>query len=667
MRNRKNNLKVSITKLGIVYIVVAILGLVVIGRIIDLQFIHKPDKNRFGNNFRYDVIDGKRGDILARDGRFLAVSTPQYEIDMDCTVSDKDTFDRDVGKLAADLSTIFNDKTPRYFESEMVNAREKDRKHIRIGDRLVSHQELQQIQNFPIFNQGRFKGGLKVDKKERRLYPYTTLGRRVLGYSLDNAEKTKVGLEMCYDYVLKGKSGKRPMMRTENHQWIRDFTQPEIPPEDGLDVLTTIDVDIQDIADRALREQLAKSDQLQGGCVIVMETATGAIRAMVNLQKYEGDFSERINFAINRKGEPGSVFKLATLISLIEQKGLKLDQTIKAQPHWIYGGHDFEDHYLNSYSTISVLRGFEISSNNVFRILATTNYEKDPEDFIGKLNDLKINYNFDFDLAGMEKAYIKSPEDPTWSPVDLPQIAMGYTVELTPLHTLNFYNAVANGGKMMKPYLVSAFLKDGHPVKEFKPETISVICQKSTIDTVKRALRGVVTDGTGRFTFKGCKVHVSGKTGTAQIVDPETGEYVDRNGYRQHQATFVGFFPSEAPKYSMIVVVYSEKTRSNFYGASWGGPVFRRVAEQIYASSPEWQKAYYEKPGDVDYLTSLKDKAPEDTAAAGVPCVVGMGLKDAMYILENRGFKVNFSGNGKVIAQDPPAGAQGYRESSPRR
>lgn len=644
----------SIKKLTVIYLVVIAMGIVVIGRIIDLQFIHKPDTNKFGNNFRYDVVDAKRGDILARDGRFLAVSTPFYQIDMDPTVCVQDTFQRYIAPLSADLSQLFGDRTPQEYRSYIDSARTADKKHIKLGGRVVSHQELQQIQSFPIFNQGRFKGGLKVEKKEKRIYPYNTLGRRVLGYSLDNAEKTKVGLEMCYDYVLTGKPGKRPMMRTEHNEWIPNLEQPETPPEDGLDVQTTIDVDIQDIADRALREQLAKSDELQGGCVVVMETATGAIRAMVNLQKYNGDYSERINYAINRKGEPGSVFKLATLIALIELKGIKLDNEIKAQPHWNYGGHDFEDHYLNAYNMISVIRGFEISSNNVFRILATTNFGNNPQEYLNKLNDEKINYNFDFDLAGMEKANLKSVNDPSWSPVDLPQIAMGYTVELTPLHTLNFYNAVANGGKMMKPYLVSAFLKDGKVVKEFKPETISVICQKSTIDTVKRALRGVVLYGTGRTVFNGCKVHVSGKTGTAQIVDPETGQYVDRNGMKQHQATFVGFFPSENPKYTMICICYSEKTAGNFYGATWGGPVFREVAEKIYASSPEWEESIPDKGMKGANLDKMHNVAPKDTfKRSGVPNVIGMGLKDASYILENKGYDVRFEGSGKVMAQSP--------------
>lgn len=661
--SEKKPYKVRIDVLGIIYIVVCVLCLIVVVRIIDLQFIHKPSRENFGNTFRYDVIDGKRGDILARDGRFLAVSTPLYEIDMDPTVSDKDTFDRYIGALSADLAAIYGDKTAEEYRAQITEARTENKKHIKLGNRLVSHQEKQKIQEFPIFSQGRFKGGFKTEKKERRIYPYNTLGRRVLGYSLDNAEKTKVGLEMCYDYVLAGKPGKRPMMRTEHSEWIQDLEQPETPPEDGLDVQTTIDVDIQDIADRALRNQLAKSDQLQGGCVVVMETATGAIRAMVNLQKYNGDYSERINYAINRKGEPGSVFKLATLIALIELKGIKLDNEIKAMPHWTYGGHDFEDHYLNAYNMISVIRGFEISSNNVFRILAATNFGDNPQEYLNKLNDEKINYNFPFDLAGMEKAYLKSANDPSWSPTDLPQIAMGYTVELTPLHTLNFYNAVANGGKMMKPYLVSAFLKDGKVVKEFKPETISVICQKSTVDTVKRALRGVVLNGTGRLVFNGCKVHISGKTGTAQIVDPETGQYVDRNGMKQHQATFVGYFPSENPKYTMICICYSEKTAGNFYGATWGGPVFREVAEKIYASSPEWEKPVPDMGLKGAGLDKVRNLAPKDTSSrAGVPYVVGMGLKDASFILENRGYSVKFTGAGKVASQSSSADSTGSKE-----
>ena len=588
--------QINIVATAILFGVIAFFFFVAFARIIHLQFIAPaPDSTHFGSKTVYQTVDGIRGGILATDGRYLAVSTPMYKIYMDCIIANDTLFYNNIDELSQSLSKMFKDKSGNDYKEEIIHQRENNGRYYRVGNRLVSHDEMLEIKSFPIFNKGQNTGGIIVEQKDRRLYPYESLGRRTLGYVLNNDNSTKVGIELSCDNVLKGSAGQRPMRRTEKNEWIIDTDQPEIPATNGLDVVTTIDVDIQDIADRALRTRLAESEEIEGGTVVVMEVATGAIRAMVNLQKHNGDFSERDNYAISRRGEPGSVFKLATLITLLEDKHITLNTEMKSQPLWNYKGRQMKDDYLRDYKTISVQRGFEISSNNVFRILATKYYEDDPESFIGKLTDLKIGYNFDFDMVGMVPAHIKSPLNKSWSPVDLPQIAMGYTVELTPLHTLSFYNAVANNGKMMKPYIIEKHLDRSQVVKEFKPEVIGVICSKESIKSAHKALRGVVENGTGRYIFKDCPVNVSGKTGTAQIVDPKTNSYIDANGYRQHQASFVGFYPSESPKYSTIVVIYSKKTKKNYYGATWAGPVFRDIAENIYASSPTWNEGLEKK------------------------------------------------------------------------
>lgn len=578
------------------YSLIALGFLVALIQIINIQFIATPpDSTHFGSKTIYQDIEGIRGGILATDGRYLAVSTPMYNLHMDCVLPNDTLFDNNIDELSELLSKKFKNKSKESYKSEIISARENNGRYYKIGNRLVSHHEMLEIKEYPIFNKGRNKGGLVIEQEDRRLYPYESLGRRTLGYVLNNDNSTKVGIELSCDNVLKGSAGQRPMRRTDKNEWIIDIDQPEIPAVNGLDVVTTIDVDIQDIADRALRNRLSESDEIEGGTVVVMEVATGAIRAMVNLQKHDGGFYERDNYAISRRGEPGSVFKLATLITLLEDKHITLDTEMKSQPIWNYKDRVLTDNYLRDYDRISVQRGFEISSNNVFRILSAKYYEDDPESFIGKLTDLKIGYNFDFDMVGMVPAHIKSPLDENWSAIDLPQIAMGYTVELTPLHTLSFYNAVANNGKMMKPHIIEKHMDRSKVVKEFKPEVIGVICSEESIKSAHKALRGVVENGTGRYIFKDCPVNVSGKTGTAQIVDPKTNQYVDANGYRQHQASFVGFYPSEAPKYSTIVVIYSKKTKKNYYGATWAGPVFRDIAENIYASSPEWNEEWDEK------------------------------------------------------------------------
>ncbi len=583
--------KVNISIVGFIYVITVLLSVAVVVRIIQLQFFAESNtEESYGAQSRNETIDGIRGNILAEDGRYLAVSTPYYRLYMDCTVAADSAFYTNVGPLSERLAEFYGDKSAREYEKRITDARKDGRRYVRINQKLLTHDQMQELKTFPLFNLGQARGGVIIEKFDQRDYPYPTLGRRTLGFvKAEEAGGARVGLEGSFDNVLRGKPGSRPMRKTEGKEWIPDIDKPTIPAVDGLDIVTTINVDIQDIADRALRKRLSDTDELEGGTVVVMEVATGAIRAMVNLQKTDnGGFAELDNYAIERRSEPGSVFKLATLVSLIEDKHLSLDKELKAVPHWNYMGTVFEDHYLNSYNTISVQRGFEISSNNVFRMLAAQYYDKKPEQFISKLNDLKIVSNIDFDLHEMVNAQVKSPSDPSWSPVDLPQIAMGYTVAVTPLHTLTFYNAIANGGKMMKPYLVEKFSKGGQDVKTFKPEVISVVCSKNTCKEVHKALRGVVENGTGRTVFNGCPVEVSGKTGTAQIVDTKTGRYVDANGRKQHQATFVGFFPSESPKYSVIAVMYSVKTSRNFYGATWGGPVVREVAENLYASSPQW-------------------------------------------------------------------------------
>ncbi|MBO7371942.1 MAG: PASTA domain-containing protein, partial [Bacteroidales bacterium] len=300
----------------------------------------------------------------------------------------------------------------------------------------------------------------------------------------------------------------------------------------------------------------------------------------------------------------------------------------------------------------------EISSNNVFRRIAAEYYGSRPQEFVDKVvNERKVTYNYDFDIPGMGKATVRTPEDKLWSPSDLPQIGMGYAVELTPLHIITYYNAIANGGVMVKPHIFKNLQQNGRIVKEYGVETIGRICSQATADTVKAALRGVVIgkNGTARTAMKDCKVAVAGKTGTARVSLP-SGGYVDRAGRRKHQGSFVGFFPYENPKYSVIVVVWSKLADKNFYGGTWGGPVACEIANNIYASSPQWNDRIVE--GSV--LPAIEAYAVQDAAndtIVGVPDVLGMGLRDAIYTLESKGYAVSCSGRGRVVSQEPLAGA----------
>ena len=662
-------MQVNIRKVGIFYLGFVLLALLAIGQIVNLQFIHKPGRSYTAKTVREDVLPCTRGSILADDGRYLAFSIPEYRMGMDCVQPDSSVFAQGIDSLAICLANFYKDKKAAQYKKEIVDRRKEGlgggRRYMFLNRKLLTYQEMKEVSSFPILREGRARGGRDEVKVDHRTYPYGRLGFRTLGYIKDQSEIPTIGIEGSCDTILRGTDGLRPMRLTEGRNWIVDTDKETIQPIDGLDVQLTLDIDMQDMAQNALISVLSKTNEVHAGTVVVMEVATGEIKAMVNLEKDgKGGFDETYNYAIGRKGEPGSVFKGATLTTLLEDKKVTLDTEIKAVVTWNYGGgQPFVDHYLDRYSTISVKRGYEISSNNVFRMLAVRYYGDKPKEFLDKLtNERRITKDFPFELKGMASANVKDPDQNTgraaWNMKDLPQIAMGYTVEITPLHTLNFYNAIANEGVMMRPHLVRNYQKEGTIIQEFKPETLGTVCSPETAHEVWKAMRGVVESegGTGYRVFKGCPVGVAGKTGTARIVFPHNGKYQDAAGHKMHQATFVGFFPSDAPKYSMIAVVYSEPTFGNFYGATWCGPVFRQVAEQIYASSIDWQEPL-PRTGSLPEADSYKQlQAREDLQRGVVPDVTGMGLREAITLLEKAGYRVNFEGHGVVAAQVPAAG-----------
>lgn len=646
-------MRANLRALGISYVIVIILAIGSVAKIIDLQFVHKPtDRSLVKKTLDTLVLECTRGSIIASDGRYLAFSIPEYRLAFDPRQSEDTLFKNNVDELSKCLADFYKDKKASDYRRMLVEARAAGKRFMYVNRRLLTYQQMKEVSQFPLFKAGQRRGGVQFEKVDHRTYPYGRLGFRTLGYLKDRTQKPSVGIEGFCDSILRGKDGMRPTRLTEGNNWIVDLERETIPPVNGTDVQITIDVDMQDIAQTALMKTLNKTNELHAGTVVLMEVATGEIKAMVNLEKDgKGGFDETMNYAIGRKGEPGSVFKAATLTCMIEEHGLSIDDEVPARVNWTYAKRNFSDHYLDKYgSTITVRRGFEISSNNVFRMLAARYYSADPDRFMDYLtNTLHITKDFPFELKGFNSANIKSTKNRSWSPADLPQIGMGYTVEITPLHTLNFYNALANNGVMVRPHLIRNYQKDGTIIQEFPPEVLATVCKPETAAMVREAMRGVVEHegGTGYWVFKGCPVNVAGKTGTARIVFPGTGSYQDRQGRKMHQATFVGMFPYEAPKYSMIAVVYSEPTLKNFYGATWCGPVFREIAEQIYASSTSWFDPMEEK-------AALQIPAKEsclDKTECGAPDVHGLGLKDALAILEKEGYTVLCSGHGKVTKQ----------------
>lgn len=677
-----------------IYYFALFIAFVVLSYIVKVQYFEEkivsPD-----DIYEEVVLDAKRGSILAHDGRPLAISVPSYQIRMDCVAPHDTTWKKEIQALSSSLSKLFKNKSASEYRKELEKARKSKKRYYTVGNRNISYLEMKQVEEFPIFRHGKFKGGLVLVPKNKRENPYGSLAMRTIGYTNEVGEG--VGIEKSLNFKLEGTPGKQYMIRQLGGKFIRVAGEEVIYAQDGYDIRTTIDIDIQEAAEKAMREQLAKSDLLEGGTAVVMEVSTGAIRAIVNMKKTgNGKFDESYNYAIGEATEPGSTLKLATLVSLIEDGYITLDTpTDGGNGEWFYNKVRFSDTRAGGYGKMTVKQAFGKSSNVCFAKLAVEHYGQNPEDemtFVSRITNMKIGEKYGLEIDGEGYSTIYTPNDTRmWSKVSLPMMAIGYGLLITPLHTLTFYNAIANDGKMMKPYFVEAYEQDRIVKEEFKPQVISgAICSKSTITEVKKALRHVVEEGTASR-YNDERYEFSGKTGTAQIAT--NGRYVDAAGYRRHQASFAGFFPSDKPKYSCIVVLYSAKTRQNFYGGTWATPIFKQIADNIYTTHPEWEepvKAKGIKPVDspaiaggmASEIKQTLENLPVNTNThipdqgwitltsderslqvkkmkiqSGVmPNVTGFGLKDALYILENEGYKVSFSGKGRVAEQTPAPG-----------
>ena len=682
-------------KMALIYKLFALIALAVVGKIAYMQFIAPTDTTAVDIAYREETIEAIRGDIMARDGRPMATSVPYYQIRMDCVVPNEDTFKKYIDDLSVSLAEFFKNKSAKKYKEELVKARKDGKRYKALGNRLVDYTELAQIKKFPILKLGANRGGIIVEQKYRRNNPYGRLAYRTIGFI--NTEGVGVGIEGSCDYYLKGTPGKQTIQKMLGGEW-RPVTGVEgVAPKDGYDILTTIDIEIQEAAEKALREQLAKGMGIEGGTAIVMEVATGAVRAIANMKKMGDSYDESYNYGIGDATEPGSVFKLMTLVSLLEDGYVTLEDPIDGgNGKWSYGGHTYSD--THAYGMMDVKTALAKSSNVAFAKLAVTYYEGKEQQYVDRLNSMKVGERFNLDIQGEGRASIYGPSDAMWSRSSLSSMAIGYATLLTPLHTLAFYNAIANDGKMMKPYFIENYQENGEIVKNFGPQVMSgSICSKETAREARRALRHVVEIGTGRF-MNNSKFKIAGKTGTSRIAFGGKIGY-EKNGFRRYQASFAGFYPADNPKYSAIVVLYSGETRGNFYGGSWAGPVFKQIADHIYSTSSNWEPVLDGNSKNVpapEVATGRLDAQSKVLAELGVEFtkvdinernmsgwakfskdtsgnlaatnfstdndslanVVNMGLKDAVYLLENSGYKVQFEGYGKVVAQEPAPGSK---------
>jgi cell division protein FtsI (penicillin-binding protein 3) len=668
----------------------------IIGRIIFLQYAWEPDQKTlkyFTPENRQETINPERGTITDCNGQILAISTPLYTIHMDCHILKKDLLkgkvkvgrdsisERDWRKMAMDMcrqlpAIIQDGRTAEDYYSLIEENRNSNTKKGRRNVLIVKgidHSTLLKVRQLPLYRHGRYVSGMKESKEEARKYPFGELGKRIIGdirIDPDNPSRNRfVGIEGQYNHILHGKEGLQWMKETDKGVVVNPDSNI-VKVVNGDDIRTTIDIDIQDIADKALRRYITDDEGIEGGCAVVMDVRTGAVRAMANLKKNSKDeLGEYMNMAIGRPGEPGSIFKTATLMTLLEDGKVTLSTEVATNNGIL---KEFpkvaKDRALIKYesetkkNSISVREGFKRSSNNVFRHLVIKHYgeEKNRKQFTDRLFEYKLHDAYDFDLE--EKGYGKSDLRKSWSIHDLYSTAIGYSIRETPLNMLAFYNAIANKGKMMKPYIIDSHIRNGKAIRRFEPEILNAsICSKATIDTLTAALKAVASEGTARR-LKGAKCEVAGKTGTSRSVLDASEKplpkdhYLTENGERKYQATFVGFFPADEPKYSAIVTVYTKLTKSDAYG---GGNhptrIFREIVDNIWALDPEWGKVLSES-GEIPEMTAEYIGTRKDSGV--VPDLKGMGLMDAIYAIENNGFRCSYEGVGHVIRQTPNASAR---------
>ncbi|MGA0434210.1 MAG: penicillin-binding protein [Flavobacteriales bacterium] len=677
-----------------------VLGLSIFGRLLWIQSAEHVKWKEAGERFESSIqsISPARGQIYSVNGSVLATSIPVFEIrwDSKSEAINWDAFDQNLDDMCTGLSEILGEKTPAEYKQILREGRNLGKRNTLIA-RRVTYLEQKAITDLPFIEAGRYKSGFTFDRMDERIKPFGELASRTIGI---DREVRPVGIEVAWDKELTGITGKQLQRRVAGGQWMPVTEDFIIEPVPGSDVVTTIDMHLQDVANNALKQQLV-THNAAWGTVILMEVATGKIRAMVNLKRTkEGDeneapqYHETFNHAIATRSEPGSTFKLASLLTAIEIGNIKSDDEVDTGNGAIsfYGNRMTDSNYeRGGHGMLTTEAVFEVSSNVGTALTVKKAFEDDPQSFLDGLKNLGLNEPTGIRLPGEVKPKVyQSVGEDEWSGISLTQMSIGYEVELTPLQILNFYNAIANDGKLMRPQIVERIEANGQVIEDFEPEILrEAICSANTIDICQRMLKRV-TDPDGQGTAKGMfsqsPYTVAGKTGTARIVRSQGGYTKD------HRASFAGYFPAESPRYSCIVVI-SNTQSGEYYGSKIAVPVFREVANKVFATDPSFHHSstgllaqnpklpgsndgareelitLYEAfnlpyaiqtTGDwvsVETGDSLASVFPRTVEIGAVPDVRGMGLRDALYLLENAGLKVNALGIGTVRRQSISPGS----------
>ncbi len=729
MKSGQPNIKKEImVRVKLLYVIFFMLGICIFGRIIYLQYSPeglKLKKKAENSNFRLDRIDAARGEIMAADGQLLATSVQKYYVGIDFRAEGlkKDVFDANIDGLAEHMAQKFGDRSKAQYKSMLQNGwnnRGKER-YRRITPRLITYNELQELRKFPLLNLSKNQGGWSTEDVTERVRPYGKLAERTIGKTVEVrdsitkphrdstkrqktyvlTEKGQSGIEFSFNDELKGQSGWQMKQKiTASFYMPVPDSELNVEPVNGRDVTTTLDMDFQDVASSMLERQLVRYNALWG-TVVLMEVSTGEIKAMANLSNHGGNCIEDYNYALGGVSEPGSTFKLASLLSLLDD-GMNLDDMVEVGDgtRKLPGGRQIKDDHPPESSIITLKRVFETSSNVGFveateKRFTEKNREKDYVDYI-------VNLGFDRPLGtGMAGEAVPIFHKPTpeqkqagrWHRNSIAYMSHGYGFEISPLHTLTIYNAVANNGKMVKPMLIKELSEYGASVRKYQTEVINPsIAPSRTIKAVQECLEGVVDEGTATV-LKNPYYAVAAKTGTAQQLTG--GRYLGGYAGQLYLATMVGYFPADNPKYSIIVAIGTRYGSGayNIYGSSLAGPVFKAVADRVYVTHHEWQKPVdranpkvtqppavkggpvravrkvsneldIKLTGDArrnDWVNTRTDSATVvvttlSSTGGIVPSLTGMGLKDAIYAIESRGLNVDFTGKGKVVSQFPTAG-----------
>jgi len=665
------------------------IGIAVLFQIVNIQFVHGEYYRNLADSLTttYRTIPANRGNVYDENGFLLATSLPYFEIRFDAYAASlkPDTFKKYRDTLAIQLSNHFKDASSAEYANILQKARNTKNRYTLLK-RKASYIDYVALRKMAMLKPGKRGGAMISIQSNKRVMPFKDLALRTIGYVRDTSRAQSIGLEKTMDKYLAGQDGKRLMQRIAGG-WIPINDDNEIEPVNGYDVITTLDIELQDLAEHSLLKTLQNNNALHGSA-IVMEVETGEIKAIANLGLLNGEYVEDYNYAIGEKTEPGSTFKTASFLALIDDFDTDTAQLVQiGNGTWTTNGktvRDAEGH--GNITEVSMAKAFAISSNVATAKLVTKYYANKPQDFVDKLKSFGLGDMTGIELSGEKKPTLRGTKDAHWSRLSLPWMSFGYEVSFTPLQILTFYNAIANDGKMMKPFIVKEIKNQSRTIEKFNPEVVQKrIASKSSIKTIKQLLEMVIKKGGTASNIYTENIALAGKTGTTQL------NYQGENT-SAYQSSFAGYFPAENPKYSCIVVVNTPRN-GVYYGGYVAAPVFKEIAEKYYAKkslkseslnkilkdSVVYLPSVVATKKEANYLYDELEISTHDEAENSdwvrysanensvhgntvkilpnlMPNLVGMGLRDAVFLLENHKVKVKIIGHGKVKRQSKNVG-----------